>query len=124
MDTPMDLNTDLNYLTANGIYQGWREPNRPTFLPASKQMVFRSRHTEGLANGKDVYFYAGETVQYRLMNGKIVNIKIVSCLKSHDHHEGCTGYEAIFSDTGEKAFADCERIIGWEGKPERPAFAS
>lgn len=77
-----------------------------------------------MANGKDVYFLVGETVQYRLLNGKIVNIKITSALMGHDHHEGCMGYEAIFLDNNEKAFADCERIIGWEGKPERPAFAS
>jgi hypothetical protein len=80
-------------------------------------MVYRSRFTPGLRNGADVSFDKGEVVTYRTRSGSTVKITIDSGLKSHalapgDH----TGYECIFHDNWEKAFASREGIIGWEGK--------
>jgi len=80
-------------------------------------MVYISRFTPGLQNGKDVGFDIGEVVTY----GKAgVKITIDSDLMKHDQAPGDkTGYEAIFSDTGERAFASREKIIDWEGKEGR-----
>ena len=77
-------------------------------------MVFSSRFTPGLENGQDVCFDKGETVVY----GKNkVDIIIDSELMSHPDAPGDgTGYEAIFSDTGERAFAARIGVIDWEGK--------
>lgn len=80
-------------------------------------MLYRSRFTPGLTNGADVSFDKGEVVTYRLRDGKEVKIIIDSDICVHDLAPGDhTGYEAIFSDTGERAFAIRANIIDWEGK--------
>lgn len=77
-------------------------------------MVYKSRFTPNLKNGKDVLFEIGEKVIY----GKNkIEIVIDSQIMKHDSAPGDrTGYEAIFSDTGERAFASREQILNWEGK--------
>jgi hypothetical protein len=76
--------------------------------------VFLSRFTPGLKNGEGVDFKIGETVIY----GKNkVAIIIDSELMAHSDAPGDgTGYEAIFSDTGERAFASEVGIIDWVDK--------
>ena len=77
-------------------------------------MVYRSRFTPGLKNGKDVKFEKGEVVTYGRNN---VKITIDSDLMKHDEAPGDgTGYEAVFHDTGERAFAAREYITDWKGK--------
>lgn len=79
-------------------------------------MVYKSRHTPGLEDGRAVSFNVGEFVTYRERRGKKHRIKIDSELKTHDQAPGDkSGYEAIFPD-GERAFAVRRGIIGWEGK--------
>jgi len=77
-------------------------------------LVYRSRYTEGLKNGENVSFNKGETVKYKLQDGSILDIIIQSELRRHIN--GRCGYEAIFSDDNQLAFADWERIIDWQGK--------
>lgn len=79
----------------------------------TKGMVFKSRHTPGLANGEDVHFEIGESVTYRMRNGDVFQIVIDSELMKDF---GYYGYEAIFPDDGERYFAPEIGIIGWEGK--------
>ena len=77
-------------------------------------MVYLSRFTPGLKNGQDVMFNEGETVVYGKNKVKII---IDSELMSHSDANGDgTGYEVIFSDTGERAFASRIGIVDWEGK--------
>ena len=77
-------------------------------------MIFLSRFTPGLENGKDVSFNKGEIATYGKNRIKII---IDSELMQHDDAPGDgTGYEAIFSDTGERAFAARIGIIDWKGK--------
>ena len=78
-------------------------------------MVFVSRYTPGLKNGKDVQFKIGETVRYRMRNGNELDITINSELMQNS---GFLGYESIFHDDGQIYFAVAEGIIGWEGKVE------
>ena len=76
--------------------------------------IYLSRFTPGLENGQDVSFDKGETVTYGKNKIKII---IDSELVSHADVPGDgTGYEAIFTDTGERAFAARIGIIDWEGK--------
>ena len=74
-------------------------------------MVFKSRHTPNV-KAQEVKFEIGETVKYRLLNGDVVDVTIDSEPMMHDM---CPthGYEGIFSDTKERGFADCDRIIEW-----------
>jgi hypothetical protein len=82
-----------------------------------KTMVYKSRFTPGLENGSDVSFNIGETVTYRMRDGKTVKITVDSEIKTHDQAPGDkTGYESIFSDTGERSFAVRQGIADWEGK--------
>ena len=76
-------------------------------------MVYKSRFTPGLINGKDVNFKKGEKVHYRMRNGYEVDIIIDSEIMQHS---GFLGYESIFLDDNQKAFAVKEGIINWEGK--------
>ena len=77
-------------------------------------MIYLSRFTPGLENGQDVSFNEGEMVIYGKNKTKII---IDSELVSHADAPGDgTGYEAIFTDTGERAFAARIGIIDWEGK--------
>lgn len=76
--------------------------------------IFVSRFTVGLENGQDVSFNKGEIVTY---GGNKVKITIASELMSHADAPGDkTGYEAIFHDTGERAFASRIDIVDWKGK--------
>jgi len=77
-------------------------------------VVYVSRYTPGLVNGANVSFQKGEIVTY----GKDrIKITIDSDLMKHALAPGDkTGYEAIFSDTGERAFAARQNIVDWEGK--------
>jgi hypothetical protein len=76
-------------------------------------MVTRSR-LGNYENGDHVAFEIGETVKYKLLNGKVIDIKIDS--KPMSHKKSDFGFEAIFSDDGERYFADSKRIVDWEGK--------
>lgn len=77
-------------------------------------MVYISRFTPGLKNGKNVSFEKGEAVTY---GKKKVKITIDSDLARHDQAPGDgTGYESIFHDTKERAFASREGIVDWDGK--------
>jgi hypothetical protein len=77
-------------------------------------MVYKSRFTPGLENGQDVSFKMGEQVLY----GKNkVKITIDSDIVRHDSAPGDgTGYESIFHDTGERAFASRLGIVEWDDK--------
>lgn len=80
-------------------------------------MVFKSRSTPYLKNGKDLNFFKGEKVVYQRSNGE-VDITIDSEIMTHDDAPGDkTGYEAIFHDNGKREFAARIRIIRWKGKP-------
>ena len=80
-------------------------------------MVYLSRFTPGLKNGADVSFNIGEVVTYRLQCGDEIKITIDSDIMKHDHAPGDqTGYESIFHDTMERAFAARAQIVDWEGK--------
>ena len=80
-------------------------------------MVYKSRFTPGLSDGRDVSFEKGETVTYRMSSGETVKITIDSEIKEHNQAPGDkTGYECVFHDTGEKSFAVRQGIIDWEGK--------
>jgi len=79
-----------------------------------KGLVTKSRFTPGLPNGKDVHFQIGETVQYRLLSGKMVDVKISTVLMQHAN--GAYGYEGVFSDDRMTGFADELRIVNWKGK--------
>lgn len=80
-------------------------------------IVYRSRFTPGLKDGRDVSFDVGETVTYRMKNGSTVKITIDSETMEHDQAPGDkTGYEAIFQDSGERYFAPRRGIIDWAGK--------
>lgn len=74
-------------------------------------MVFKSRHTPNV-KAQDIKFELGEVVKYRLLDGTSVDVKIDSEPMTHDR---CPthGYEGYFSDNGERAFADCDRIYEW-----------
>lgn len=77
-------------------------------------MVYLSRFTPGLKNGQDVKFNVGETVIYGKNKVKIViDSELMSC---PDAPGDGTGYEAIFSDTGERMFASRIGIVDWVGK--------
>ena len=76
-------------------------------------MVYKSRFTRGLKNGKDVDFNKGEKVRYKMRNGYEVDIIIDSELMLNS---GFLGYESIFLDDNQKAFAIKEGIINWDGK--------
>ena len=76
--------------------------------------VFRSRFTPGVL-GDEVDLKIGETVKFELLNGKTVDVEICSGRMKHARCE-TFGFEGIFSDDGQKAFADGKRIIGWEGR--------
>jgi len=78
--------------------------------------LFKSRFTPDLDNGQDVYFNIGDVVTYG-KNNAICTIN--SELMTHKLAGGDgTGYEAIFSDTGETMFAQRILITDWEGKDE------
>lgn len=81
--------------------------------------IYASRFTPGIKAGK-INLKIGEVVQYQLSNGTILDITITSDSMSHAKLD-CLGFEAIFSDTGEKSFASGDRIINWEGKMETVA---
>ena len=77
-------------------------------------MVYRSRFTQGLKNGKDVKFEIGEKIVYGKNN---VEVTIDSDLMQHPSAPGDgPGYEAIFSDTSERAFISRQNILDWKGK--------
>jgi hypothetical protein len=76
--------------------------------------VSKSRLTPDLINGEDVSFEKGETVLYKQQNGSVLNIVIDSVYMQHE--SGLYGYEAIFSDDGNRYFALSKSIIDWEGK--------
>ena len=83
-------------------------------------MIFKSRFTPGMKDGRDVSFTKGETVTTRSESGKIEKAIINSDLKSHDEAPGDkTGYECIFPD-GE-FFVPREGIIDWVGKHDLEA---
>lgn len=80
-------------------------------------MIFKSRYTPGLIDGRDCDFVKGESVVYMDRSGKLVRIIIDSEIMKHDEAPGDgTGYESIFADTGQRAFASRYGIIGWAGK--------
>ena len=80
-------------------------------------MVYRSRFTPGLKDGKDVSFEQGEVVTYRTRDGKGTKITIESDLMEHPDAPGDhTGYDSVFHDTGKRAFASRQGILDWEGK--------
>ena len=89
-----------------------REGPRPRRKQAVQ--VYCSRFTPGVT-GDNVGFDVGETVQYQLSDGRIINITIDSERMSHDGCP-CLGYEAIFSDDGKRYFARGDKIVGWDGK--------
>lgn len=76
--------------------------------------VYSSRYTPNVT-GDEVHFEIGEIVQYKLVSGNVLDIRIDS---ERMKHAGCPnlGYEAIFSDDGNRYFADGKRIIDWKGK--------
>lgn len=74
-------------------------------------LLFKSRYTPGLKNGKGVYFEKGEKVRYRMRDGTEYDIIIDSELMNNS---GYWGFEAIFPDG--RYFAADEGIIDWDGK--------
>ena len=78
-------------------------------------MIYKSRYTPNLENGKDVSFLRNEVVKYKLMNGIILEITIDSEIMKHST-SGKLGYESIFSDDEKRYFAESDRIVDWEGK--------
>jgi hypothetical protein len=76
--------------------------------------VFKSRHTPG-AKGDEICLSVGETVEYLLLDGSTVNVRVTSGRMKHNRCR-TFGFEGVFSDTGEIGFADGARIVNWEGK--------
>ena len=76
-------------------------------------IIQKSRFTPGLKNGEGVAFQIGDIVDYRMRDGTELKITIDSELMTHS---GYRGYEAIFSDNGERAFAPAIGIYNWDGK--------
>lgn len=76
--------------------------------------LFKSRFTPN-ATGDEIPLNIGETVRYKLRTGGIVDAIIDS---EQMTHAACPykGYEAILSNTGERAFINGRNIIWWEGK--------
>lgn len=82
-------------------------------------MVYKSRHTPGLEDGRDVSFDRGETVTYRFKNGNETKITIVSDILKHSQAPGDgLGYEARFHDNDEVSFASRYGIVAWDGKTD------
>ena len=76
-------------------------------------MVYKSRFTQGLKNGEDIDFQKGKKVRYRMRDGYEVDIVIDSELMQHS---GYLGYESIFLDNNQRAFAVKKGIVDWDGK--------
>lgn len=77
-----------------------------------RMQVFKSRHTPGV-KGYEVFFEKGEVVKYKLLNGKIIDITVVS---ERMKHQQCATFGYEWYDNGELCFADGERIIDWKGR--------
>jgi hypothetical protein len=73
--------------------------------------IFRSRHTPGLANGEKAHFAFGEKCVYKT-GAATVDIIIASERMRHDESVSL-GYEALFLDDYEMAFAPADRIVDW-----------
>jgi hypothetical protein len=82
-----------------------------------KGMVFASRFTPGLKNAGGVRLNRGNRITYELRGGEAVT-GAVDCDNLMRHEAGAYGYEVRFDDTGERGFADEQRIVDWEGKPD------
>jgi hypothetical protein len=81
-----------------------------------KGFVTLSRFTPGLANAVDVALQPGDVCKWQKLGiGPVVEIEIKSTLRQHTN--GCFGYEAVFADDGQLAFADERSIVDWHGKP-------
>ncbi len=53
----------------------------------------------------------GDSAIYTGTSGKVLTVKIVSSLSRHSQAPGDgLGYECIFPDTGERAFASCDQL--------------
>ena len=78
--------------------------------------IYSSRFTPGIKAG-DIKLEIGEVVQYQLKTGPIIDITIDSDSMKHAECD-CLGFEAIFSDNGERSFASGDQIINWKGKVE------
>ena len=76
--------------------------------------IYRSRFTPGLENVEHVGFDKGDIVKYRCRDGNVINITIDSERKMGGLD--ILGYEAIFSDDGNRYFAAAYGIIDWVGK--------
>lgn len=76
--------------------------------------IFKSRFTPNLENGEGVKFNKGEKVVYKTKDGLLIEAIIDSDYCRHN--SGVYGYEAIFSDDGERSFAISKQIVDWKGK--------
>jgi hypothetical protein len=95
------------------LYSDDSDDNTSTESNKLAGFVFRSRYTPGLEDASEVPLKKGETVKWRSLLGDCVDIIIDSDLMTNDGH---LGYECIFTDTDERAFACADQIIDWEGK--------
>jgi len=76
--------------------------------------VFISRFTPNLENGEQVKFNVGERVLYKPRYGPAIDVTIDS--EYCEHASNVCGYEAIFSNDGNRYFILSKGIIDWEGK--------
>jgi hypothetical protein len=76
--------------------------------------IYKSRFTPN-AKATEIKFSIGDVVKYKLRSGQVMDITIDSEPMSHSQ---CAfkGYEAIFSDNGQRSFAGSDGIIDWQGK--------
>lgn len=115
----MDSGTQLLYIMSlkkavDNIYNDYMDAIKDDPEIELEGMVFLSRYTPGLENAKDIRLDEGECVTWRSFSGQEVELTLDSGLMRHEN--GKLGYEAIFHDTDERAFACADQIVNWEGK--------